>query len=228
MSTADNKKTQTPSADMNRKQLILIGGGKDLATDFQAALDSEDYFLHVKGESWKSASWQRTRFPGESWAVVALERGGEIDPQELVECVKLVRLSFRPTRLVVLLKSFSMKPILAVARAGADGALPADADSGQIWSELEGPGVEVAEYFPDPEIWLQSLRRASMEMDLSAERGIQLKKLLRIFVSQLGVERASIMLLEGDRLRLAAAIGLPENADRQETIELAPAASPTG
>ncbi|MDK2972390.1 MAG: hypothetical protein PWP23_2145 [Candidatus Sumerlaeota bacterium] len=154
--------------------------------------------------------WQSQRKAGVLWAVVAPGGTGLLRLDSAVAWTQAISVVLRPQRLVVLLESVALEEILALVRAGADGVLPANATPEEILAELRRPGTRGKDYFPDPQNWLGSLRRASEELLLIEDPKTQLFKLLRLFVSQLKVDRCSIMLLDDDsNLRLEAGIGLP-------------------
>lgn len=216
-------KSEAPASGETSVQLLVIGGNEKLGTRLQEYLgELPTRVLRVPATEWRSPAWQEKRTPGPCLAVIALEEEGEAATEEILECTQLVSVTFRPQRLVVVLRGFQLDRVLNLLRAGADGLQPHGASALQVAEELRGKGVKREYYFPDPNRWLQSLARAAGEINLGLETGIQLKKLLRIFVSQIGVDRGSIMLVEGDQMRLAAAVGFPGDVEIDSLTAIRP------
>src|SRR5690606_12862829 len=134
----------------------------------------------VGADDLNEPSWQTQRQPGTAWAIIAIATTDQADPFVIESWVRLVRVAFRPTRLVVLLPPRRLGGILSMVQAGADGALPATATIAELIDELEGEGVRREDYFPDPQQWLASLRRVSEELILTDHPLTQMVKLLRI------------------------------------------------
>lgn len=204
-------------------QLLIIGRDGDFVQRFRRVLKGgEEQVVHVKECDWKSATWQRSRAGYKSWALVALPSATRNDHREAADCTNLVRVTYRPSRLVVMADFQNLDQVLMLVRAGADGVVRSTASPEEVLEEFRRRGVVREEYFPDPQKWLHSLARAASEMDLALETSSQLKKLLRIFVSQLGVDRASIVLFEQEGIRLAAAIGFLREIDHEEVRSIQP------
>lgn len=210
-----------PNSVENKTQLLIVGGDKHFARKIRSVY-SEDtgLLIHVEGDNWKSASWQRSRSAGKSWAIVICETVQGHALQELAECVRLVAVSFRPQRLIVLTPAIPVRASLDLLKAGADNLLSLSTEPKDIFRELEGEGIPKELYFPDPAKWLDSLSRVAAELDLSIESGLALKKLLRICVYQLDVTRASIMLVQDEGVRLAAAVGFPGEISYEAVIKV--------
>jgi len=204
-------------------QLLVIGGSAEFGAQLDGLVRAGTHRLvHVPGSEWRSPSWQEKREPGAAWAVVALDLDEGAEFEDLLQCTQLVTVAFRPTRVVVMLRHFQLERILSLMRAGADGLLPAGATPEQLIHELEGRGVKRDYYFPDPTRWLQTLVRAAGEIDLVTEDLIQFRKLLRVFISQMGVDRGSILLAEGNQLRLAASVGSASDALDNKLLDVKP------
>lgn len=186
--------------------LLVIGDNCPSLPELVVLLPrGQKQILQVKQEDWSSPEWQNERSPFKTWAVICFQPETPFD--ELLECLRVVSLSFRPNRLVVLHSPRNLDETLRLIQAGADGLIPSEASLKEIVEELHSPGAKREAYFPDPNRWLDSLLRVSQEIDLTMESGLQLKKLLRIFLTQLRANRASISLVQGDMIHLVASAG---------------------
>ncbi len=196
--------------DLTTIQPMLVGGSDAFQQEFFGLLKDRSHAeLRLQSADKEDTEWQTRRSPGVVWAVIALAPETENWFDETLRWTQLLQVAIRPNRLVVILPELRMDHQLRLLRAGADGFLAASSTAANVVQELEGNGIHREDYFPDPKNWLNSLTRASEELLISEDPRTQLTKLLRIFVSQLKVERCSILLLDKDVLRLAAAIGMP-------------------
>lgn len=193
-------------------QILMIGVGRDLGGDVLGLLGKRCvHTLSVPGDQWQETSWQSARFPGSAWVLVGPEVEKASGIEGMLECVQLCSLVFRPQRLLAITELFNLDQVLRLLRMGADGILPTGADAFHVVNELSGPGLRREEYFPQPERWLQTLTRGAQTLDFSRPLEYVFRKQLRLFVSQLGVDRASAWLLEGEEMRLIASVGLPDS-----------------
>lgn len=197
---------------MEQIQPLIIGGDKQLAEGIIRELgERAGEALHLGTKEVETTGWQRRRKAQKVWAVVAVASDEIPEEETLANWTNLVHLAFRPARLVVLLPEPSLEGVLRIARAGADGVLPTTATPTEIVRELEGPGLNINDYFPSPHTWLRGLQHASEQMLLTTDPEHQAMRLLRVFVGQLQVGRGRVLLIEGDELRLIAGIGLPDD-----------------
>lgn len=197
-------------ANMREEQLLIIGGDQRLAVEL--AKESEPGTRHItylSGSDWQGATWQARRKVARTAAVIVMDNTMPGGAAELEECVRMVKLSVRPMRLLVILPKYDTGQVLHLLKSGADGFLAGDYDAYDVIEELARPPLDREALFPDPARWLEVLTRVAQEMDIRLDTGLQLRKMLRIFVSQLMVEKASILLLDGKQMRLAAAVGYP-------------------
>lgn len=212
--------TRLTMKNTDHLHLFVVASTNELAARLGQLLhDCPHVVTRVAPDDLTKTDWQSQRMSGTLWAVVEPQGRGALRLDMAVAWTQALSVVLRPQRLVVLLESVALEEILALVRAGADGVLPANATPGEVIAELRRPGTRGTDYFPDPQNWLGSLRRASEELLLIEDPKTQLFKLLRLFVSQLKVDRCSIMLLDDDgNLRLEAGIGLPRELKRGTVI----------
>ncbi len=204
-------------------QLLTIGVAEELTREITGLLGKRcTHSLAVAGRNWQDTSWQSSRQPGTAWVVIGPGVEEHSGFGGTLECTQLCSLVYRPQRLVVLVDVFRLEDILRLLRAGADGVLPAGGDAFHLVNELTHPGLARKEYFPEPQRWLQTLTRAAEELDLSRYPEQTIKKQLRLFVSQLEVNRASVALLEDGRLRLLAGVGMPREVLESQILPMEP------
>lgn len=200
-------------------QLLLVCEDPVLRAELVTRVGPCEHSPVILGpEDRASTQWQTQRACSAAWAVVAAGRTVE----ERAEWVQLVSLAFRPTRLVALLPAYDLEATLRLVRAGADGVLPGRVTAAQVLEELEGDGVRGEEIFPDPAQWLNTLRRAGEQLLLSDDPTLQLQKLLRLCVSRLKMDRASVMMREDEGVRVVAGIGLPARIRVDEAFTPSP------
>lgn len=203
-------------------QILLVGPKTpELEEALERIRDRIDNEIHVMRRDVESTSWQRKRSASKAWAIVTLPLEQPAAVEETANWIQMVSLVFRPQRLVVFLPDFRLGRVLEMVRAGADGILGASSAPDEILAELDSAGTRGAEYFPDPNQWLTSLRRSAEELLLGEDATSQYTKLLRIFVRQLKADRASVLLLkEEGKAELAAGLGMPADLPVGSSIDI--------
>ncbi|CAN5255366.1 hypothetical protein BH09SUM1_BH09SUM1_18600 [soil metagenome] len=211
-----------PSAPQ-QMQMLFIGVDPTLTDKVLASIGKSfaDAIVLTK-KDWAGTDWLSERASTAARAVIAYNPESFDSMEELYRCCQIVSISFRPQRLVVMLPRFGVKPVLNLLRTGADGILPSLCSAEDIVRELDQPGIDRAEYFPDPAFWLHSLTRAAEELHLGEDPHVKLKKMLRRFVSQLQVDRGSIAIMDGEGLRLAAIVGSGVGLEEGSHMKLSP------
>jgi signal transduction histidine kinase len=205
-------------------QPLVIGTrGDDFANELTAALGKRarsPVILDTK--QWQTPYLQSFRSPGELWALLIHDPKHGMGIEEMVRCVQSIDLTLRPNRLYVLTGFLRENEALGLLQAGCDGFLPMDITAKEVVAEFEKPRTDANDIVTNPYRWLHTLSRAAEELHAGFERELQLKKLLKIFGSELRVDRSSILLLEGEKLRLAAGFGMPPGLEPGTLLEIKP------
>lgn len=131
----------------------------------------------------------------------------ELRQQELVRLCGGVRLALSPARLVVMIPRLDMELVGALMRRGVDGVVLAGSTASEILEEVLRERAETGELVPDTSLALDSLRRVAEELHLSEDPLGKLKRLLARFAGELNVDRASITLVDGEKMKMAAVVG---------------------
>lgn len=197
--------------------LAVVGGSEELRAALQDRLGERcESLRHLKAGDWNETGWQEARPAGTLWAVVALD----MPLETVVRWTQLISVTLRPNRLVVVSPTDRPADHVALSRLGDIGIVRRGANAEEILAELDAPVAESDRQ--NPEECLRALMRASEELFPTSDPAGQLSRLLKIFKTQLKVDRATVILKDGDKARLAAGFGLPEDLKIGDTIELKP------
>jgi len=197
--------------------LVVVGGSEELRSAMEDRLgDRCDSLRHLKAGDWNETGWQEARPEGTLWAVVALD----MPLETVIRWSQLLSVTLRPNRLCVVSPTDRPADHVALSRLGDIVIARRGANADEILAELEAPSADSDRQ--NPEECLRALMRASEELFPSSDPSGQLSRLLKVFKTQLKVDRATVILKDGDKARLAAGFGLPEDLKIGDPIELKP------
>lgn len=177
--------------------------------------------VHLEGDKWMSPYLLSFRTPGELWGIILHTPETGMSPEDVIRCAQSIDLTLRPSRLAVLAPFLREGETLALLQAGVTTILPISMTAAEVFAELSRPVSEAHDIVSNPYRWLRTLSRAAHELGDSEETP-QLRRLLRLFSSELRVDRSSILLLEGDKLRLAAELGMPAGLKVGDLLDIKP------
>ncbi len=198
--------------------LLVVGGGDEFASNLQARIgDRCERLIHLKAGDWSKTSWQEDRPEGTLWAVVALD----MSVDAVTRWTNLVRLTLRPNRLAVVCPTDLPRDIVALSRLNAICLARRGSSCDEILAELQNQPI-VDESRDTMEDSLRALTRASEELFPSEDPAGQMARLLKIFKARLKVDRATVVLKDGDSLRVVAGFGMPGDLKVGDTINPSP------
>ncbi len=177
--------------------------------------------VQLDREKWMTPYLLSFRTPGELWAVILHSPETGMAFEEVVRCAQTLDLTLRPSRLAVLAPFLREGETLALLQSGVTTVLPLAVPAAEVAAELARPVSEAHDIVSNPYRWLRTLSRAAHEL-ADTEEAPQLRRLLRLFASELRVDRSSILLLEGEKLRLAAEVGMPPGLKVGDLLDIRP------
>lgn len=204
-------------------QGLLIGFAEQEVPELQAALPLRWHsVVALSGRSWADPAWEVLRAPGQAVAILREGPDSFASPEELRHAVALVDVAFRPTRIVVLLARRGTRAVAEVLRAGAQHVVSPGDGWGQLVEELRADLPAVLPSGQDGGDPVAVLARVAESLRVEEDLSATLRRLLRIVVRQLGVDRGSIVLLHDGKASVAAVAGLPGKVHEGDSIDLAP------
>lgn len=202
------------SNDAATAPVLLVADDEGFLGGFRDALDAQGRaVIGVPFGDWRDAGWQSRRPASAVMAVVQITDAADHDALgELFECVQLVSLAWRPTRLLVIAPGLPVEKSIVLLRLGADGFMTRPASATETLEELARPGVEAEAVLPDSSKLIHGLRLVAEELNVGTSLDLSLQKALRILVNHMDAGRGSIAVCDGLRCRLAAGVNMPAAA----------------
>lgn len=204
-------------------QPLVVGSrGDAFPSDLTAALGAGARSpVHIDADNWMTPYLLSFRTPGELWAVILHAPESGLAFEDVVRCAQSIDLTLRPSRLAVMAPFLREGETLALLQSGVTTVLPIGMPAAEVAAELARPVSEAHDIVSNPYRWLRTLSRAAHELGDTGETP-HLRKLLRLFSSELHVDRSSILLLDGEKLRLAAEVGMPPGLKVGDLLDIKP------
>lgn len=205
------------------EQVLFLGFEKEEADALLRDLGrGEESMIFVGGKDWEDSAWAGERHSGTALALVRFSPNAFENMRQFCLCVATVAVTSRPTRLAVFVPEITTRIAAELIKAGANHVLPLHADRSTLAIELRDGGVVAAEMFGDSAPWLDTLERVAEKLYIDEDPRGRLKSILLLFTRRLGVDRASIALVEGSTMEIAAITGKAGPITEGQRLEIYP------